>query len=401
MSTRNHHVPPPPPPPPKGAPPKPKKMVAKTAAAISKESTTDNSDNRSTLSENAQPADSKSSIGRPSIVEQPPSERSSSTAVPIMEAIQKVIESNKQKAETLSAQKPVEATSRNYISKSNSFSSNNGLKREPTISLSSNPFDDERDSGPPSVSAHTKLSFDRPSNSEQPPPSPPEKVARPSLLPTSSPSIPKAEVIHDEEDPASQKSWISSVTSHHETYHSAGEPWNPIYHKIRLSETWLCGAVAVLIGQFILLLTVGRGNPPALPTSVLAVLLVIVFATVALILSARFLVHKSRLSNNRNIKLRGNVCSPDDEADAVPDLAVILLSLAAVLEGISFAIYTTVTAGNSQALPNDSGFYSQGTTLQTLRFASITLLMLHRVLRPANRGDPMRTVLEVTMDRQT
>ena len=79
----------------------------------------------------------------------------------------------------------------------------------------------------------------------------------------------------------------------------------------------------------------------------------------------------------------------------VPDRAVMLLAIAAVLEGVAFAIYTTVTAGNSQALPNSSSFYSQGTTLQTLRFASITLLALHRVLRPANRIDPMRTVLEV------
>ena len=72
-----------------------------------------------------------------------------------------------------------------------------------------------------------------------------------------------------------------------------------------------------------------------------------------------------------------------------------LLAIAALLEGIAFAIYTTVTAGNSQALPSNNGFYSQDTTVQTLRFASITLLALHRVLRPANRIDPMRTVLEV------
>lgn len=32
-------------------------------------------------------------------------------------------------------------------------------------------------------------------------------------------------------------------------------------------------------------------------------------------------------------------------------------------------------------------------TLQVLRFTSITLLALHRMLRPANRLDPMRTVL--------
>jgi hypothetical protein len=33
--------------------------------------------------------------------------------------------------------------------------------------------------------------------------------------------------------------------------------------------------------------------------------------------------------------------------------------------------------------------------LQALRFASITLLSFHRILRPANRVDPMRTVMEL------
>ena len=34
--------------------------------------------------------------------------------------------------------------------------------------------------------------------------------------------------------------------------------------------------------------------------------------------------------------------------------------------------------------------------LQLPRFASITFLVFHRTIRPANRIDPMRTVLEVS-----
>lgn len=37
----------------------------------------------------------------------------------------------------------------------------------------------------------------------------------------------------------------------------------------------------------------------------------------------------------------------------------------------------------------------RNTVLQALRFASITLLCFHRILRPANRVDPMRTVMEL------
>ncbi len=51
-----------------------------------------------------------------------------------------------------------------------------------------------------------------------------------------------------------------------------------------------------------------------------------------------------------------------------------------------------IPAGFYEYLSPD-GFYTKGTLLQVLRFTSITLLALHRTLRPANRLDPMRTVL--------
>ena len=70
-----------------------------------------------------------------------------------------------------------------------------------------------------------------------------------------------------------------------------------------------------------------------------------------------------------------------------------LLASAAVLEGILFAIYTVVTGGHNNN--NDSGFYTENTMLQTLRFTSVTLLAFHRILRPANRLDPVRTILEL------
>ena len=41
------------------------------------------------------------------------------------------------------------------------------------------------------------------------------------------------------------------------------------------------------------------------------------------------------------------------------------------------------------------GFVTKGTVIQTLNFASILFLAVHRVIRPANRADPMRTLLEL------
>ena len=69
--------------------------------------------------------------------------------------------------------------------------------------------------------------------------------------------------------------------------------------------------------------------------------------------------------------------------------------LAALCEGVSFAVFPAVTAGYHQSALNESGFYSSKTIIQTLSFATITFYAIHRVLRPANRLDPLRTVLEV------
>jgi hypothetical protein len=147
--------------------------------------------------------------------------------------------------------------------------------------------------------------------------------------------------------------------------------------------------ISVLV-QFSLLLTVGF---QPLPLSVFVLLILLVITSVACVIYARLIIQKSRLSARRNIILRNGICTPDDEADEVPDQAVYLLGVGSILLGISFALFTAVLAGSD--VLSSVGFFTQDTLLQTLRFASITLLALHRVLRPANRIDPMRTILEL------
>lgn len=170
-----------------------------------------------------------------------------------------------------------------------------------------------------------------------------------------------------------------------------GEPNNMIYHKIRLSATWLYVAILMHIGQWLMLLNVGHS---ALPPGAMAVLLFLVVLITGLFIAARLMTKKSHLASRRNIKLKANTCTPDDEKDDMPDRAVYCIAFAAILEGICYALYTSVTAGNNSQLV-DKGFYTQNVMLQTLRFTSITLLGIHRTVRPANRIDPMRTVLEV------
>ena len=171
----------------------------------------------------------------------------------------------------------------------------------------------------------------------------------------------------------------------------AGEPSNPIYHLNRFSDMWMLAFLCIHIGQFVLLLNVGK---KALPDGGFGVVTVLAFMAPALVIVARFLSKKSHLSDRRNLALKDWVCTPEDEADSVPDAAVICIASAAVVEGFTFALFTAISSGNNQYLDED-GFYTKGTILQVLRFASITLLALHRTLRPANRLDPMRTVLEL------
>lgn len=106
-----------------------------------------------------------------------------------------------------------------------------------------------------------------------------------------------------------------------------------------------------------------------------------------LLLAARMLVTKTRSRDGKRCAYP-SPSAPEEEADAIPDLAIYLVAGAAVLEGFSLALYSTSVAGHQRAGDGNA-------VLQALRFASITLLCFHRVLRPANRVDPLRTVMEL------
>jgi hypothetical protein len=87
--------------------------------------------------------------------------------------------------------------------------------------------------------------------------------------------------------------------------------------------------------------------------------------------------------------------NPDDEMDEIPAISTKLFAYASIVEGIAFALYASLTAG---VLENDTDhgiYYSQNAIVQALRFTSIILLCFHRIMRPANRADPLRTVLEL------
>lgn len=162
---------------------------------------------------------------------------------------------------------------------------------------------------------------------------------------------------------------------------------NNIYYKNTLSTRWLVIAIVCHIVQFSILLSITR---PIMSSGSFGAVVFLVIAVVFLLVGARIATVKRPRINMR----QKEVLTPDDEADNVRPVAVHMLGLAAVLEGIAYAIFTAATAGASSTLPQ-VGFYSQGTVVQTLQFASITFLTFHRSLRPSNRCDPLRTMLEL------
>ena len=186
-------------------------------------------------------------------------------------------------------------------------------------------------------------------------------------------------------------------------YINAADPVeeNLIYNQNRMSEPWLYTALIVHIVQFGILLTLGR---PILSNAAMIVLVLLATSVAVLLLVSRKLVKKNRRRSVSTTLFRKRIegsdqRTPEDEADFIPSSAIHCLSAAAVLEGCTFALYTVMLAGYDRGLDNHSdpryGGKQRQIILETMRFASITLLTFHRILRPANRVDPMRTMLEV------
>ena len=153
-------------------------------------------------------------------------------------------------------------------------------------------------------------------------------------------------------------------------------------------------AIALHVLQFAFLLGIGSS---ALHPAALSVLLLVVVTVPVLLFVARL---KCR-AHDKSV-WSSDALTVQQETDHVPDSAVYILCVAALLEGIACAIYPTASA-DSQADGHDNdddslsgaGFNSFQTMGQILSFASVTFYAFHRILRPANRLDPLRTILEV------
>lgn len=169
-----------------------------------------------------------------------------------------------------------------------------------------------------------------------------------------------------------------------------GDPDNLIYNLISFSDLWMFIFIVLHIGQFTTMIISGFDMIPKIISIVLIILMVVV---IALCIYARYFIKTSKLTLKRNLDLKGGVCTPEDEADDIPSKSIYVFALVCIIEGFMFALYASYAAGNKDE--SGTGFYAHNTSLQIIRFASITLLALHRILRPANRIDPMVNILEL------
>ncbi|CAE7325935.1 unnamed protein product, partial [Symbiodinium microadriaticum] len=153
-------------------------------------------------------------------------------------------------------------------------------------------------------------------------------------------------------------------------------------------------AIALHLLQFGFLIGIGSS---ALHPAALTMLVLAVIAVPMLLLIARL---QCRPAHAKSL-WSSDALTVDQETDIIPDSAVYLLCVAALLEGLACAVYPTASAStqaNRDANDDDSlsgvGFNSFQTMGQILSFASVTFYAIHRILRPANRLDPLRTILE-------
>lgn len=163
-----------------------------------------------------------------------------------------------------------------------------------------------------------------------------------------------------------------------------------IYHQVHFSNAWLYATLFLHILFFAFLLGIGHS---ALPPFALVVV------TGLAVISPVLLVYARCIIPNKSSTPCGNGLSVKSETDTVTDHVIFILCGAILLEVLAFALYPAISSGKMEA--NDSklettvGLYSYYTISQILTFSAILLCAFYRILRPANRLDPFRTIMEL------
>lgn len=156
-----------------------------------------------------------------------------------------------------------------------------------------------------------------------------------------------------------------------------------MYHKTHFSSEWMYATIIMHIFQFSLLLGVGVA---AIPVGAVVMIVLLVVNVALILVVARCRTKKLPKAVDWSYK---TIRSPEQETDEVSDAVIYLLAAAVMLESVAYALYPVSAVFLSQiATKSDS-------VTQILCFAAIINLSFHRIIRPANRLDPLRTILEL------
>lgn len=133
----------------------------------------------------------------------------------------------------------------------------------------------------------------------------------------------------------------------------------------------------------------------ALPPFALIVVVGLSIITPILLIIARCYIPKKKY------QMCSNDVSIENETDNISDNVIYILCAAILTEVLAFAMYPAISSGKLEAnhskLDTDRGLYSYGTISQILTFTAILLSAFYRIIRPANRLDPFRTIMEVSI----
>ena len=160
-----------------------------------------------------------------------------------------------------------------------------------------------------------------------------------------------------------------------------------IYNKLHFPVEWLCIAIIIHFIQFGILLDLARD---VLTKKTYYLLLFLVIVIGLLLLAARFTVKKKPLSK---LLFFMEKLKPEDEVDGITDATLIILATASILEGFVFALFCSFCGGKTESSSDTA--IAKISLLSALQYSSITFLAFHRIVRPSNRCDPLRTMMEL------
>lgn len=160
-----------------------------------------------------------------------------------------------------------------------------------------------------------------------------------------------------------------------------------IYHKLNFPTEWIYIAIIVHFIQFGILLDLAYD---VLSKQLYYFLLGLAILVGLLLLIARFTIKKKPL---KKLSFFMEELKPEDEVDEASDLTLILLALASILEGFLFALFCSFCVGKTSSAAGTA--VSKVSLLSALQYSSITFLAFHRTVRPSNRCDPLRTMMEL------